>query len=44
MNQGYPEIPKLVELADVFHCKVDELLRVNLAESMNIYSSRFDDS
>ena len=38
MNQGYPEIPKLVELADVFHCKVDELLRVNLAERMNVYS------
>ena len=38
MNQGYPEIPKLVELADVFHCKVVELLRVNLAERMNVYS------
>lgn len=38
MNQAYPEIPKLVELADVFHCKVDELLRVNLTERMNVYS------
>ena len=38
MNQAFPEIPKIVELADVFHCKVDELLRVNLAERMNVYS------
>lgn len=38
LNQAYPEISELVELADVFHCKVDELLRVNLAEIMNEYS------
>lgn len=38
LNQTYPEISELVELADVFHCKVDELLRVNLAERMNEYS------
>ena len=38
MNQAYPEISQLVELSVVFHCKIDELLRVNLAERMNEYS------
>lgn len=38
MNQAYPEISELVELSVVFHRKIDELLRVNLAKRMNEYS------
>ena len=43
MNQAYPEVPKLVKLADVFHCKVDELLRANLAERirMTVHDFRY---
>lgn len=38
MNQAYPEISELVELSVVFHRKIDEMLRVNLAKRMNEYS------
>ena len=29
MNQAYPEIQKLIEIGNIFHCKIDELLKEN---------------
>lgn len=28
MNQAYPEIPKLIEIGNVFHCKLDGIFRL----------------
>ena len=38
MNQAYPEIPKLIEIGNVFHCKIDELLREDMVKRMDVYS------
>ena len=38
MNQAYPEIPKLIEIGNVFHCKVDELLREDMGKHKDVYS------
>lgn len=38
MNQAYPEIPKLIEIGNIFHCKVDELLKKDMGKSKNVYS------
>ena len=38
MNQVYPEIPKLIEIGNIFHCKVDELLKENMPEKEESYS------
>ncbi len=38
MGQAYPEIPKLVMMGDMFHCKVDELLKQDMNKVMEIYS------
>ena len=34
MGQAYPEIPKLVIIGDMFHCKVDELLKQDMHKVM----------
>lgn len=38
MNQANPEISKLVELASLFNCKIDELLSDDLKKLEEIYS------
>lgn len=38
MNQAYPEIPKLIEIGNMFHCKVDELLKEDMGKRMDVYS------
>ncbi|MDO5425687.1 MAG: helix-turn-helix domain-containing protein [Eubacteriales bacterium] len=38
MNQSTPEIPKLLELSELFHCKVDELLKEDIGKKQGIYS------
>ena len=38
MNQAYPEIPKLMEIGNVFHCKLDELLKEEMGRSEDVYS------
>lgn len=38
MNQIYPEIPKLIEIGNLFHCKVDELLKEDLCKNQEVYS------
>lgn len=38
MNQAYPEIPKLVEIGNIFHCKVDELLKEDMDKRKDVYS------
>lgn len=37
-NESYPEIDKLIELCDFFSCKLDELLREDMAARSDIYS------
>lgn len=37
-DESYPEIGKLIELCDIFSCKLDELLREDMAARSNIYS------
>lgn len=37
-NQAYPEITKLIELANLFHCKIDELLKENIKQNQEAYS------
>ena len=37
-DEAFPEINKLTKLADLFHCKVDTLLREDLEARRNIYS------
>lgn len=37
-GDGYPEIPKLLELCSIFSCKLDALLREDMAARANIYS------
>ena len=37
-NQVYPEIPKLIEIGNIFHCKVDELLKEDMDKRKNVYS------
>lgn len=39
MDQAYPEIPKLIELANTFHCKVDELLKEEMDKRDDVYSA-----
>lgn len=36
-GEAYPEIPKLLDLCDLFRCKLDDLLRQDLAASSNVY-------
>ncbi|MGN0370758.1 MAG: helix-turn-helix transcriptional regulator [Butyrivibrio sp.] len=38
MNQAYPEIPKLMEIGNIFHCKVDELLKEDMGKHEDVYS------
>lgn len=38
MNQAYPEIPKLIEIGNIFHCKVDELLKEDMGKRKDVYS------
>ena len=38
MNQAYPEIPKLIEIGNIFHCKVDELLKEDMDKRKDVYS------
>ena len=38
MNQAYPEIPKLIEIGNIFHCKVDELLKEDMDKRRDVYS------
>lgn len=38
MNQAYPEIPKLIEIGNLFHYKIDELLKEDLSKRNDIYS------
>lgn len=37
-DESYPEIDKLLELGDFFSCKLDELLREDMAARSDIYS------
>jgi len=36
-GEAYPEIAKLMDLSDIFHCKLDDLLRHDLSARANIY-------
>lgn len=36
-GEAYPELPKLVELCEIFSCKLDALLREDLAARSSIY-------
>ncbi len=38
INQAYPEIPKLVEIGNLFRCNIDELLKEDLDKSQEVYS------
>lgn len=38
MGQAYPEIPKLIIMGDLFHCKVDELLKNDMEKVLEVYS------
>lgn len=38
INQAYPEILKLLELAEIFHFTLNELLKVNIEHRHNIFS------
>lgn len=37
-GEGYPELPKLLELCDIFSCKLDDLLRQDMAARASIYA------
>lgn len=37
-DESWPEIGKLIELCDIFSCKLDELLREDMAARSDIYS------
>ncbi len=37
-GEGYPEIEKLLQLCELFHCKLDALLREDMTSSGDIYS------
>ena len=37
-NQVYPEIPKLIEMGKIFHCKLDELLNEDIRKMQEAYS------
>ena len=37
-DESVPEIPKLIELCDFFSCKLDEILREDMATRSDIYS------
>ena len=37
-GEGYPEIEKLLQLCELFHCKLDVLLREDMTSSGDIYS------
>ena len=36
-GEAYPEIPKLLDLCDIFHCKLDNLLRQDMTARASIY-------
>lgn len=36
-GEAYPEIPKLMDLCDIFHCTLDDLLRKDLTVQGSIY-------
>ena len=36
-GEAYPEIPKLLDLCELFHCKLDDLLRQDMNARANIY-------
>lgn len=38
MDQAYPEIPKLQDISEFFHVKIDELLNTNIQKSHQQYS------
>ena len=38
MNQGYPEVPKLIKLSELFHCKIDDLVNKDIRKSQEAYS------
>ncbi len=38
MDEAYPEVAKLLELCDVFSCKLDALLREDLTEKPDVFS------
>ena len=37
-NLAYPEIEKLIEVCELFHCSVDQILRENMIISDEAYS------
>ena len=37
-GEGYPELPKLLELCEIFSCKLDDLLRQDMAARASIYA------
>lgn len=37
-GEALPEIPKLIELSEIFHCKLDEMLKENMNNKQNEYS------
>ena len=37
-GEGYPELSKLLELCDIFSCKLDDLLRQDMAARASIYA------
>ena len=37
-GEAYPEIPKLMDLCDIFHCTLDDLLRKDLTIQGSIYA------
>ena len=37
-GEAYPELPKLVELCEIFSCKLDTILRVDMSARLSIYS------
>ncbi len=36
-GEAYPELPKLMDLCGIFHCKLDDLLRLDMAAQADIY-------
>ena len=37
-GEAYPEIPKLMDLCEVFSCKLDDLLRQDMTSRSSVYS------
>ena len=38
VSSVFPELSKIIELSDIFACKLDTLVRENLTEEEDIYS------